>query len=195
MLHISMLSHCHTSHILSVDQLPGSGLLDPVFTVNFPTERNLSDLIRKGVYNSFYGTEVTCEFSIKTYKHKVQVTQSFSGHGTLANLLGTLLRKARSREECLSIIQNPHAIKHQDTTETSLQHRHLNVPKKWLQHSAWEKEPRARRRGTDSTCFLAASTSRGPWPALPEWLPRGGGEMTDNEPILKCSYQGQLTTR
>lgn len=195
MLHISMLSHCHTSHILSVDQLPGSGLLDPVFTVNFPTERNLSDLIRKGVYNSFYGTEVTCEFSIKTYKHKVQVTQSFSGHGTLANLLGTLLRKARGREECLSIIQNPHAIKHQDTTETSLQQT-LKCPEKVAATQCLGEGTKGEETGYRLQMFpRRLHFTRGPWPALPEWLPRGGGEMTDNEPILKCSYQGQLTTR
>lgn len=45
------------THFISESYLPGSGLLDPVFTVNFPTERNLSDLIRKGIYNSFHGTE------------------------------------------------------------------------------------------------------------------------------------------
>lgn len=36
-------------YLLNIIILPGSSLFDPIFTVNFPTEWNLSNLIRKNV--------------------------------------------------------------------------------------------------------------------------------------------------
>lgn len=63
--HFYSFSLPYLTHYISSLYLPGSGLLDPVFTVNFPTERNLSNLVRKGIYNSFYATNGTFELSIR----------------------------------------------------------------------------------------------------------------------------------
>lgn len=63
----------HRFYLLNIIILPGSGLFDPIFTVNFPTEWNLSNLTRKkmfSIYNSFHSINGTFEFCIKPASKK-----------------------------------------------------------------------------------------------------------------------------
>ena len=53
MLHIPIRCYCDPHKFCLFPYLPGSGLFDPVFTVNFPTEWNLSNLIKKDKYSVF----------------------------------------------------------------------------------------------------------------------------------------------
>lgn len=100
----------HRFYLLNIIILPGSSLFDPIFTVNFPTEWNLSNLIKKkkfSIYNSFYSIKGTFEFCIKPASKKDRLPSPFQAM-TPCKPARTLLRDARDRKEMFSTIPNPH---------------------------------------------------------------------------------------
>lgn len=94
----SLLLHTASFSVQSTGEghLPGSCLFDPVLTVNFPTERNLCNLIRKDKTFCHHNSQ---RGELVTFQAKGEGIQSFWGIGTFANTLGILLKSRWENKE------------------------------------------------------------------------------------------------